>query len=653
MDAIAHDPAPHVSAGMLTDRYELTMLSGFVSDGSVHHRAVFEAFSRRLPEGRRYGMLAGLGRLLPLIVGFRFEAAEIDWLLAEGILNDVTADYLRDFRFTGDVDGYREGDLYFPHSPVLSVAGTLGECVVLETLVLSVLNHDTAIASAAARMVTAAQGRPLVEMGSRRTHEQAAVDAARAAYVAGFASTSNLAAGFRHGVPTVGTAAHAFTLAYPTEAEAFHSQVATQGVETTLLVDTFDIEQGIRAAVEVAGRDLGAIRIDSGDLAEESHRARVLLDSLGATSTRIIVTSDLDEYVITALSDAPIDGYGVGTRVVTGSGHPTASLVYKLVAVGDSAGGALRPVAKTSADKASSGGRKRVHRTYGDGLLLAETLSVDEARDSGGPPVTTGVQVPLVRGGRIVHAPTLEEVRHHAAASLAALPGSATDVSSGPPYLHADAAPTPASPTASPTENLEVPMTATHRALLVVDVQNDFVEGGSLAVTGGRDVASRISAHLAEHGTDYVAVIASRDWHDADSTNGGHFAAAGTEPDFVESWPAHCVEHERGSDYAPELDVRHVSDHVRKGRGEAAYSAFEGTSDEGTSLVDLLRARGITDVDVVGLATDHCVRATALDARRHDLRTRLLDGLHAGVAPETTATALDQMRAAGVEVVAP
>ncbi|GEP40041.1 nicotinate phosphoribosyltransferase [Nocardioides psychrotolerans] len=419
-----------VSPGLLTDRYELTMLSSFVTDGRVDHRAVFEAFSRHLPDGRRYGLLAGLGRLLPLIASFRFNADEVAWLRAEGVVNDVTAAYLRDFRFTGDVDGYREGDLFFPHSPVLTVTGTLGECVVLETLVLSVLNHDTAIASAAARMVTAAQGRPLVEMGSRRTHEEAAISAARAAYVAGFASTSNLAAGLRHRVPTVGTAAHAFTLAYATEAEAFRSQVAAQGVSTTLLVDTYDIEQGIRAAVAVAGRDLGAIRIDSGDLAEESHRARILLDSLGATSTRIIVTSDLDEYVITALADAPIDGYGVGTRVVTGSGHPTVSLVYKLVAVADSTDAPLRPVAKKSADKASSGGRKTAHRTYDGSRLVTETLTV-------APDLEDTVQVPLMRAGRIVHEPTLEEVRAHAAASLASLPPSAHAVSNGPPYLTA------------------------------------------------------------------------------------------------------------------------------------------------------------------------------------------------------------------------
>ncbi|MCL2541283.1 MAG: nicotinate phosphoribosyltransferase [Nocardioidaceae bacterium] len=420
-------------SGLLTDRYELTMLDSWVRDGSADHAAVFEAFARRLPEGRRYGVLGGLGRLLELIEAFTFDTEEVDWLVEQGAISPATADYLRGFRFRGDVDGYAEGDLYFPGSPVLTVSGTLGECVVLETLVLSVLNHDTAIASAAARMVDAAggtEGRPLIEMGSRRTHEESAVAAARAAYLAGFASTSNLAAGRRFGVPTVGTAAHAFTLAHVSEEAAFRSQVEALGVGTTLLVDTYDVAEGIRTAVKVAGPELGAIRIDSGDLAEESARARTMLDELGAVDTRIIVTSDLDEYVITALADAPIDGYGVGTRLVTGSGHPTASMVYKLVAVADSAGGELRPVAKKAADKASAGGRKHVIREYDEaGVLVGEHFTLDL------PGGATSPQVPLIRGGEIVHRPALAAIRDHVAAAVATLPSTAREVAAGPPYL--------------------------------------------------------------------------------------------------------------------------------------------------------------------------------------------------------------------------
>lgn len=622
--------------GLLTDRYELTMLDSFVRDGSAERPAVFEAFARRLPDGRRYGMLAGLGRLLAAIEDFTFDADEVAWLQGEGVVGDAAAAYLRDFRFRGDIDGYREGDLYFPGSPVLTVTGTLGEGVVLETLVLSILNHDTAIASAAARMVDAAGERPIIEMGGRRTHEQAAIATARAAYLAGFGSTSNLAAGRLFGVPTAGTAAHAFTLAHATEADAFRSQVEALGVGTTLLVDTYDIEQGIRTAVETAGPDLGAIRIDSGDLSEEAHKARALLDSLGATRTRIVVTSDLDEFVIAALADAPIDGYGVGTRVATGSGHPTASMVYKLVAIADGLDQPLRPVAKKSRDKVSVGGRKHPFREYDEaGLLLAESFTRDSTPVT---PAARPVQVPLVRAGAVVHRPTLDEVRTFAATALATLPADVRGVAAGPSYL-----------TTTERED-SVMSTDVKRAMIVVDVQNDFVEGGSLGVSGGREVATRISEHLAATAGDYALVAASRDWHHAGETNGGHFHAPGEEPDFVTTWPVHCVQGEAGSNYAPELATDAVTHHVVKGMGEAAYSAFEGVTEDGEHLADLLRAAGVTEVDVSGIATDHCVRATALDAVAEGFAVRLLPGLHAGVAPDTSAAALEEMAAAGVDV---
>ncbi len=421
--------------GLLTDRYELTMLDSWVRDGSADHSAVFEVFARRLPEGRRYGVLAGLGRLLPLIESFTFDPDEVAWLQEQGVVGEEGAAYLRDFRFRGDIDAYPEGDLYFPGSPVLTVRGTLGEGIVLETLVLSVLNHDTAIASAAARMVTAAGGRPIIEMGGRRTHEQAAIATARAAYLAGFASTSNLAAGRRYGIPTVGTAAHAFTLAHESEEAAFRSQVEAQGPGTTLLVDTYDIAEGIRTAVRVAGPALGAVRIDSGDLADEATKARALLDELGATNTRIVATSDLDEFVITALADAPIDGYGVGTRVATGSGHPTASMVYKLVAVSDAAGGPLRAVSKKSKDKVSVGGHKTAWREYDDaGLLVRERFTVpgDPRRTHRRP---HRVQVPVMRRGSTVHAPGTDDIRTFTAGALATLPTEALSVAAGAPYL--------------------------------------------------------------------------------------------------------------------------------------------------------------------------------------------------------------------------
>src|SRR5947209_11735221 len=271
------------------------MLSAALKDGTADRHCVFEVFARRLPTGRRYGVVAGTGRLIDLIMEFRFHDADLAVLLEHGVVDPPTARWLADFRFQGEVSGYPEGELFFPGSPILTVAGTFAEAVILETLVLSVLNHDCAIAAAAARMVTAARGRPVIEMGSRRTHEYAAVAAARAAYLAGFATTSNLEAGRRYGLPTRGTVAHAFMLLHDSEEDAFRAQVEKMGTDTTLLVDTYDITNGIETAVGVAGPELGAIRIDSGDVGVLARKAREQLDALGAKDTRIVVSGDLDE----------------------------------------------------------------------------------------------------------------------------------------------------------------------------------------------------------------------------------------------------------------------------------------------------------------------------------------------------------------------
>lgn len=426
---------------MLTDQYELTMLRAALADGTAGHRAVFEVFARSLPAGRRYGVVAGLGRVVEAIEAFRFTEAHVAWLLRSGVVDEPTAEYLRTYRFTGDIDAYREGELYFGHSPVLTVTGTFAECVVLETLVLSILNHDTAIASAAARMVTAARGRTLLEMGSRRTDERAAVAAARAAYIAGFDATSNLEAGFAYGVPTVGTAAHAFTLAHTSETAAFASQVAALGAGTTLLVDTYDTAQGIANAVAVAGTALGAVRIDSGDLGEEARRARAQLDALGATSTKISITSDLDEHAMEALADAPVDTYGAGTRLVTGSGHPTVGMVYKLVAIADSPApdAALRPVAKKASGKASVGGRKVAYRLLDNaGSAVRENVVVRHLPGAPEAGLGRALQVAVVRDGHVVHRPSLLEIRRHHRGAKAELVPTDLALSDGTPRLAAD-----------------------------------------------------------------------------------------------------------------------------------------------------------------------------------------------------------------------
>jgi nicotinate phosphoribosyltransferase len=418
-----------MTTALLTDRYELTMLDSALRDGSGQRRCVFEVFARRLPNGRRYGVVAGTARLLDAIADFTFDAETLDLLLSSGVVDDPTAEYLAQYRFRGDIDGYPEGELYFPFSPVVTVSGTFAETVILETLVLSVLNHDCAVAAAAARMVTAAAGRPIIEMGSRRTHEQAAVAAARAAYLAGFASTSNLEAARRYGVPTAGTAAHAFTLLHDDERSAFEAQVAALGPTTTLLVDTYDITRGIELAVAVAGTSLGAIRIDSGDVGVLAKQAREQLDALGARNTKIVVSGDLDEYAIAALAATPVDSYGAGTAVVTGSGAPTASMVYKLVEVDG------RPVAKRSEHKQTHGGRKtalRAHKPTGTALEEIISCRPDAAPAEG----ERAIQRAFLRSGEPVPGlPTLEQSRDHLRAATVTLPWDGLKLSRGEPAI--------------------------------------------------------------------------------------------------------------------------------------------------------------------------------------------------------------------------
>lgn len=425
----------HNSTALLTDMYELTMLQAALADGTANRQSTFEVFARRLNNERRYGVVAGTARVLEAVENFVFTEQQLDSL---PFLDDRTREYLRDYRFTGQIDGYREGELYFPYSPILTVRGSFAECLILETVILSILNADSAIATAAARMVTAADGRPILEMGSRRTHEAAAVTASRAAYLAGFTSTSNLEAVHRYGIPGAGTAAHAWTLVHvnedgtPNEEAAFRAQVESQGVGTTLLVDTYDITQGVATAIKVAGTELGAVRIDSGDLGVMTHRVRKQLDELGARNTKIIVSSDLDEYVIAGLRGAPVDGFGVGTSVVTGSGAPTASMVYKLVEVDG------LPVAKRSRGKNSNGGTKRAVRAHrATGTAIEEIVLPFAAPTPELPRVQVReLTVPLMRDGQVVPGqPTLEQSRDYLAQQLVTLPWEGLALSKDEPVI--------------------------------------------------------------------------------------------------------------------------------------------------------------------------------------------------------------------------
>jgi nicotinate phosphoribosyltransferase len=424
------------STALLTDHYELTMLQASLADGTAHRRSVFELFARRLPDGRRYGVVAGVNRLLDALERFRFDQGELAFLAERGIVDQATCEWLANYRFSGDIAGYADGEIFFPGSPVLVVESSFAEAVLLETVFLSILNHDSAVASAASRMTWWAGGRPCIEMGSRRTHEEAAVASALAAYIAGFATTSNLEAARRFGIPSAGTAAHSFTLLHDSERDAFVSQVDALGKGTTLLIDTYDLTEAVATAISITGTELGAVRLDSGDLPSLAGQVREQLDSLGARKTRIIVTSDLDEYQIAALAPAAVDAYGVGTSLVTGSGHPTCGFVYKLVSRED-ADGAMAPVAKKSPDKISIGGRKyALRRRSAAGVAEIELIGVGE------PPEDDGddrmLLKPLVEAGKIVGRTTPAESQAHHLKVRDELPRSASQLSRGEPAIPTD-----------------------------------------------------------------------------------------------------------------------------------------------------------------------------------------------------------------------
>ena len=433
------------STSLLTDMYELTMLQGALASGAASRRSVFELFGRRLPGSRRFGVVAGTGRVLEALDRFEFSPEQIQWLAEKKVVSDTALEYLSSFRFRGNISGYAEGECYFPGSPLLTVEGTFAECTLLETLLLSIYNYDCAVASAASRMTIAAHGRPCLDMGARRGHERAAVSAARASVIGGFAGTSDLEAGKRYGIPVIGTAAHAFTLLHDSERQAFDAQIASLGPNTTLLVDTYNVTEGVKTAVEAAraaGGELGAVRLDSGDLVAQAFTVRGQLDALGATSTKITVTSDLDEYAIAALGAAPVDSYGVGTRLITGSGVPTAALVYKLVSREDSNGNMVG-VAKKSASKNTVAGKKYAGRLYDeDGYASEEILFTGCAEEAAAFFEENGarpLQVPLIVDGEIQSeawsSQALSEAQAHHLRSRNELPYQAWRLSEGEPAI--------------------------------------------------------------------------------------------------------------------------------------------------------------------------------------------------------------------------
>ena len=413
-----------------TDLYQLTMAAAYFHRGFEPTRVTCEAFMRRLPPRRRFVMMAGLQRVATYLRELSFTADEIAYLrevpMMRAAMTPAFCDYLARFRFTGELWAQPEGTVSFAREPLLRITAPIIEAQLAETFVLSVLNHGVKVASKAARVVLAAAPAKVVEFGGRRTHDEAAVDAARAAVVAGCAATSNVEAGMRHGLPLTGTMAHMWVMAHArpgvadqdSERLAFAHWVETFPDAAILLIDTYDSLRGVRMAIEAAGQKLKAVRLDSGDLDALSRDARKLLDAAGLKHTTIVASSGLDEHAVARLreSGAPIDSYGVGENIVEPVDAPITGIVYKLVENHT----ARRSVAKkSSGGKATLPGVKQVRRTVVDGRMVGDEIGLA----SEGP---GGLLVQAMADGAVLPegAATwqLEVARARGAAELAALP---------------------------------------------------------------------------------------------------------------------------------------------------------------------------------------------------------------------------------------
>lgn len=412
-----------------TDLYQLTMAAGYFHRGMRDAVATCEMFVRRLPRPRRYLVAMGLDRVLDYLAELSFDAEQIEYLTTVPALADAMTpsfrEYLSEFRFTGDVWAVPEGTVVFGGEPLLRVRAPLIEAQIVETFVLSAINHATMVASKAARVARAAAPATVLEFGTRRTHADAAIDAARAACVVGFAGTSNVEAGHRYGLPVMGTAAHMWTMAHDSEEESFEGYVAVFPNASLLLIDTYDTLRGASRAAEIARDKLKGVRIDSGDLEVQSREVRKVLDEAGCQDAKIVVSGDLNEYKIEALkrSGAPIDSYGVGTEVVTSLDAPSLGGVYKIVEIERE--GQVRSIAKFSEGKATHPGAHQVHRRVGPEGWRGDVIALaDERLDAAPDERLEALLEPVVQRGSRRPAEPYARVRERAMASLDALPES-------------------------------------------------------------------------------------------------------------------------------------------------------------------------------------------------------------------------------------
>jgi nicotinate phosphoribosyltransferase len=419
--------------GLATDLYQLTMAAAYLDNGIGQERATFELFVRRFPGERGYLLCAGLEQALEYLQNLSFDGESIAYLQALPVFGGVGEafwEFLRAFRFTCDVNAVPEGTVVFPNEPLLQVTGPLLQAQLVETFLLATLNHQTLIASKAARVVDAARGRAVIDFGVRRAHGfDSGLFGTRACVIGGCIGTSNVLAGEKWGIPVYGTAAHSFTMAFARERDAFAAFLRSFPKHATLLIDTYDTVEGARRAVSL-GEPVAGVRLDSGDLLELSRQVRRVLDEGGLAETRIVASGDLEELQIAKLlaAGAPIDTFGVGTEMITSRDAPALGGVYKLVAIEDAGG--RRPVQKLSPGKKTYPDVKQVFRESRDGRFTGDTLALATESLPGEP-----LLQPYLRGGKLVtKLPTVQEIRERAARQREGLPPEVRALRDAAPY---------------------------------------------------------------------------------------------------------------------------------------------------------------------------------------------------------------------------
>ena len=614
-------------SALYTDFYELTMAQGFFIHNRKNDIACFDYFIRKNPFNGGYVIFAGLTDFLNELENFTFSEEDIEFL-AQYKFNKNFLEYLKHFKFTGKIYSFEEGDVVFPNEPVMRIEGKIIECQIIESFLLNYLNFQSLIATKTRRIVYSAESKPVIDFGLRRAQALGAIHAARAAFIGGAIGTSNTLAGKIFNIPVKGTHAHSWVQSFSNEYEAFKAFVKTWPENAILLIDTYDtLKSGLPNAIKVAkemekdGYKLFGVRLDSGDFAYLSKKVRKILDENGLNYVKIIVSNQLDEYTIKSLltQNAPIDGFGVGTRLITSYNQPALDGVYKLCSLNKI------PKIKISEniEKVNNPGIKKVRRFFNgdgnfliDGVLLNEEKKIKLLRHPVDPYRKTEVsglkfEEPLklvYDNGKILFKKKITEIREFSLKRFEKLPDEHKRFIN--PHIYRVGL------SKKLWDLRDIVIKENNRdyvlidkdsdALFIVDLQNDFLPEGALPVNNGDKIIPVINKLMKK----FKKIYASKDWH---PENSEHF----------KKWPVHCIEKSHGSEFPEKLNSENILNIFYKGTSnrDDGYSAFEATNQ---NLTSFLKQHRVKRLFICGLALDYCVKATAVDSIENDFETFII-----------------------------